>query len=362
MVSPVLAAGFWGLAWIANSAALINFNKWLLHAGGFPFPVYLVLFHSVLTSAVVFFCYLAKPSWFPAISGPEKSIFQLLNLSWLAKNAVPLATLFSLQLVLSNTAYLYCSVAFLQMVKEANVFLVYFFSVFAGMEAFRTRNVGVLCFIIASTGLCVHGELRFSMMGFLIQLASQIFESARLTMQGLLLSGSQKLDPLTYTMMVMPFVVILLGLAICLFGAFPWMAPIDVTHPGMADVGKTWHLLLLNGMVAVSLNFVAPTFMAATSALAVTLAGLLKDIVIVCVSGLVLKELISGKQIVGFSLQIAGIGVWGIMKLYPKHFEEGFFQGWHALATAKNVNKADAAAPLKQEGEKPNYTNAQAKV
>merc|ERR1719399_1958561 len=105
--------------------------------------------------------------------------------------------------------------------------------------------------------------------------------------------------------------------------------------PGLTDITSKSHLLLLNGIVAVSLNFIAPTFMKATSALAVTLTGLLKDIVIVCVSGLVLRELISSLQILGFLLQIFGIGVWGMMKLYPKHFDEGFFTGSYMLVSGK---------------------------
>merc|ERR1719399_808323 len=125
--------------------------------------------------------------------------------------------------------------------------------------------------------------------------------------------------------------------------------------PGLADITSKSHLLLMNGMVAVSLNFIAPTFMKATSALGVTLTGLLKDIVIVSVSGLVLKELISSLQIFGFLLQIFGIGVWGMMKLYPKHFNEGFFTGFYLLLSGKPSLKDMEKTPLAQDAENPKY-------
>merc|ERR1719437_180848 len=107
--------------------------------------------------------------------------------------------------------------------KEANVIIVYTLSLLCGLEIFRMRNVGVLLFILACTAMTITGELNFSLKGTIIQGTCQIFESSRLVLQSILLSGAMKLDALTYNLIVMP---------LC-FCALAVLLGVDRIYPGL---------------------------------------------------------------------------------------------------------------------------------
>merc|ERR1719198_1962935 len=101
-----------------------------------------------------------KPEFFPALTDPDNRV--VLDKS-LFLSILPVAVLFTAQLVLTNTAYLEASVAFLQMMKESNVVLVYMFSLVAGLELFSPHRMLVVAGIILATSLTVTGEIKFSM-------------------------------------------------------------------------------------------------------------------------------------------------------------------------------------------------------
>merc|ERR550514_2636005 len=103
------------------------------------------MLHSSFSSIMAFMLYLVCPSLFGSLSGPKPiEVGRRLFL----KGALPIALLFSVQLVLSNTAYIHSSVAFLQMMKEANIILVYSFSLLAMLERYSSRHALVLLGVV----------------------------------------------------------------------------------------------------------------------------------------------------------------------------------------------------------------------
>merc|ERR1719159_760772 len=88
--------------------------------------------------------------------------------------------------------------------KEANIVLVYFLSLIVMLETFMWRNLGILVLIVFATSLCIHGEMQFSMRGLLLQGSSQFAESMKIVLQALVLSGSSKLDAMSYVLLVAP--------------------------------------------------------------------------------------------------------------------------------------------------------------
>merc|ERR1719327_2129212 len=107
---------------------------------------------------------LIRPSLFPSLTDPINKV--PVDRYLMLKTILPIAVLFSVQLVLSNTAYLHSSVAFLQMMKEANLVLVYVLSLMVALEHFKWRSVIILLFIIAATTMTIVGEVKFSYTGF----------------------------------------------------------------------------------------------------------------------------------------------------------------------------------------------------
>eukprot|EP00403_Amphidinium_massartii_P028540 CAMPEP_0178391018 /NCGR_PEP_ID=MMETSP0689_2-20121128/10946_1 /TAXON_ID=160604 /ORGANISM="Amphidinium massartii, Strain CS-259" /LENGTH=341 /DNA_ID=CAMNT_0020011547 /DNA_START=143 /DNA_END=1165 /DNA_ORIENTATION=- len=316
----------------------------------FPFATHLVFCHMAFGSMCSFVLYACAPSLYPSLTHPEKKV--AMSVSMLFVRASPIALFFAGSLVLSNVAYIFASVPFLQMMKQGNVVIVYVLSLMLGLETWRTRSVLLLTFILLCTSTTVLGELRFSVVGFGVQGCSQLLESARLLLQSIFLSGSMKLDVLSYNLVVMP----LCGAALlALMVAHHLVLASDVhmvggqseaasllsawRAPSMSDFTAHWHLLLPNFMLAFLLNVLIAVFIKVSSAFSMVLTSLLKDIFIVVLAEVMHGGQVSKQQALGFTLQMLGIFAWSLMKAFPKHFEEGVIQGM------ANVLKAIAAAP-----------------
>lgn len=324
-----------GLGYVAVSACLINYNKYLIHPDRFPSAISLVLIHACFCSVFAFFLYLVRPSLFPSLSDPERKV--TIDADLIFKGALPIALLFSAQLVLSNTAYLHSSVAFLQMMKEGNLVLVYLFSLIACMEKFSYRSVCILAFITFATSLTIHGEMNFSWTGFVIQGSGQLFECGKIVLQAMLLtSAGRKLDALTYVMIVMPLCAVFLALGICALMVFPHE---NFLVPSMAQIMVwKWHLLA-NACVAFCLNVVIALFIKHSSAVAFVLAGIVKDAMIVTTSVFFMREVVSVLQFVGFGLQLFGILVWSLIKSFPNRFEAGVITGFRSFVVGEDMIK-----------------------
>jgi hypothetical protein len=316
---------FLGGMYISCSATLIGFNKYLMHDERFPYAVTLVMLHmgfaSVL-SVILFFC---CPSLYPSFTDPARKVQITARL--MLTCILPITILFSAQLTLSNMAYLHSSVAFLQMMKEANLVLVYVLSLFVMLESFKWRNVIILMFIIAATTMTIVGELKFSMTGFLVQGSSQLFECSKIVLQALLLSevaGGKKLDAMSYVLVVTPLCFIeLFSAGFVLY----YVAPEHSFAGVWPHLMNWWPYLIVNSCIAFALNVIIAMFIKHSSAVAFILAGIVKDVVIVSVGCAMFHEQISALQTAGFILQLGGILVWSLVKTFPDRFEDGFAMG-----------------------------------
>lgn len=345
-VRRMVLVSFYGICYIVCSAGLIAYNKYLIHADRFPYAICLVFFHAVFCSVFAGFLYFVKPSLFPSLTDPAKQVE--IDRSLMLKGALPIALLFALQLVLLNTAYLHSTVAFLQMMKEANLVLVYVLSLFAALERFSWRSVGILVFVVFATTLTIHGEVNFSMTGFLLQGVGQIFECCKIVLQAMMLSNAgRKLDALTYVMLVMPLCALFLGAGMGVLTVFPHS---HFMTPQWHDLVMWWPHLLANACVAFMLNVIIALFMKHSSAVAFILAGIVKDAMIVAAGWLVLQEFISIVQLVGFSLQLAGILVWSVIKTFPERFETGLLAGLQSFVDGAEASKGSMALGKAQYG------------
>merc|ERR1719382_655583 len=102
-----------GASVVLAAVALIRSNKYILDEGRFPFPWVLVLCHMIFSFVSAAILLGLTPSLFPSITDPAKSAE--LDVAAILKRMMPIAVFFAGHMVLSNVAYMYASVAFLQM-------------------------------------------------------------------------------------------------------------------------------------------------------------------------------------------------------------------------------------------------------
>lgn len=287
--------------YIVISGCLIHFNKQIVKEGRFPHAMVLTTLHMFTTTVLCNVLYLVAPSFYPSMEQTKGKRLQLL------KYFVPLGMLFAVGLFCSNQAYLYCSAAFLQFMKEANLVLVYLMSGAVGLLMFSRARMVNIVWIIVGAALSVHGEVNFALIGFIIQLISQLGECSKNVLGDWLMNGNMKLDPLTYTMFMAPvcLVVLIIGSAVT------WKATI------LPDIAKMWPLLIPNCCIAFALNVTIAVLIKRCSAIAFVLAGIVKDVAIVVVAVFCFNEKVVGQQILGFIICLTGVFFWSFAKLYP---------------------------------------------
>ncbi|CAE8591649.1 unnamed protein product, partial [Polarella glacialis] len=289
-----------GCTYIAVSASLISFNKFLMQPGRFPHALFLTTVHMSVTTALSLLLYTAAPTLFPSMPRAKEDYKTVL------KYIAPLGMLFALALYCSNSAYLYSSVAFLQFCKEGNVALVFAMSCALGLQVFSWQKVAILSVVVAGCSICATGEIHFVLMGFLLQITSQLAECSKNIIGEVVMSGAGlKLDVLTFVMFQAPCSLVpLLGAAL-----------VEYTQDVGQDFRSAWPLLLANACNAFLLNVMIALTLKKLSTVSFVIIGLLKDIVIVSSSSLVFGSAISQVQIIGFSVTIFGIALWSHLKL-----------------------------------------------
>jgi len=316
--SSVLPVIFWGALYITASCALIKYNKFLITKGRFPYALNLTLGHQIIGTASLGVMYLMKPSLFSSLSDPEKNKDVTMRF-WLMA-VMPIALCFSGQLVLSNSAYEFSSVAFLQMMKESNIVLVYILSMVAQIECFDSARARLLFCLFLSTSLTVQGELAFDVRGFAIQGSSQLLECSKIVLQSVLLSaaGSKGLDALSYNLMVQPTtaITVIVYLVICML-AIP-----RIPTASLADYAAWWPHILANGMAALALNLTASTFIAKTSAVGFIVVGIMKDVFLILIDVIISGTPISNLQIGAFACQVIFVGCYSLFKTFSKELAD----------------------------------------
>ncbi|KAJ5370664.1 sugar phosphate/phosphate translocator [Penicillium cataractarum] len=291
--STGLHPAFYIALWIALSSSVILFNKWVLSTAKFNFPLFLTTWHMIFATAMT--QGLAK---FTTILDSRHKV--PMNPSTYARAIVPIGIMFSLSLICGNLAYLYLSVSFIQMLKATNAVVTLFATWAFGIAPANFKTLGNVAIIVVGVVIASFGEIKFDMLGFLIQCGGIIFEALRLVMvQRLLSSAEFKMDPLVSLYYYAPACAVTNGI-VTLFTDVPRMTMNDIYSLGIMT-------LIANALVAFLLNASVVLLIGKTSAVVLTMAGILKDILLVCASMMIFHDPVTPQQFFGYSIALAGL-------------------------------------------------------
>lgn len=284
---------FYVIVWIGFSSSVILFNKWVLDTLKFHYPVILTTYH--LAFATVVTQCLAR--WTTILDG--RKTVKMTGRVYL-RAVVPIGVFFSLSLICGNLAYLYLSVAFIQMLKATTPVAVLISGWALGVSQPNLKQFLNVSAIVIGVIIASIGEIDFVLVGFLIQLAGVMFEATRLTMvQRLLSSADFKMDPLVSVYYFAPVCAVMNGL-VALFWEVPKVSMAEVYNVG-------FFTFFLNGVCAFMLNVSVVLLIGKTSAVVLTLCGVLKDILLVAASMLIWGTPVSGLQFFGYSIALGGM-------------------------------------------------------
>lgn len=290
-LGAILVGAYLILQWIFLSSSLILFNKSLI-SGGFRFPITVVLLHMLFGSCAAALWKLAGWEQVPAI-----------GLKTYLKGFVPVGLCFAGSLALSNMAYEYISVAYIQMIKASTPVVVLIISFGFGIEKPSMRLAGFI--VLISTGVTIScvANVETSLAGTLLQIAALICEGLRLCLINVLLvQKGLKLSAIANLYYIAPTCFL------CLLAPWAFVEAPFVLENNLAAVRNTGVLTLLaNSSIAFLLNLATLQLIKHTSALTLNVAGVVKDLLLIVWSVVMHGAMVTGLQYVGYAVAFSGV-------------------------------------------------------
>jgi drug/metabolite transporter (DMT)-like permease len=200
------------------------------------------------------------------------------------------------------------------MLKAFTPVAVLIFSFFSGLEKTSQMELYIVLIICVGVALTSVGESYFSWLGFTFQSLGILAEASRLVMTNLLMK-QLKLDPLSSLFYIAPLCAFFIGIACLYFEAAD--LPLDrmFTSDFMA-------IMLVNAVVAFSLNVAVVLLIGNTSALVLTLAGIIKDILLVFLSIVIFGSPVTPLQYAGYAVALLGLNLHKEYKKNPERISQ----------------------------------------
>ncbi|KAL6523470.1 hypothetical protein OROGR_017073 [Orobanche gracilis] len=286
--------------WIFLSFTVIVYNKYILDRKlyNWPYPISLTMIHMTFCSSLAYLLV---------------RVFRVVDpvtMSWdlYLKSVVPIGLLYSLSLWLSNSAYIFLSVSFIQMLKALMPVAVYTIGVLLKKEGFKSETMANMISISIGVGIAAYGEAKFDTWGVILQLGAVAFEATRLVMiQILLTSKGVSLNPITSLYYVAPCCLVFLSV--------PW---VFVEYPILKE-NSSFHfdyvIFGTNSFCAFALNIAVFLLVGKTSALTMNVAGVVKDWLLIAFSWSVIRDTVTPINLFGYGLAFLGVGYYNHSKL-----------------------------------------------
>eukprot|EP00268_Persea_americana_P057136 TRINITY_DN6826_c0_g1_i4.p1 TRINITY_DN6826_c0_g1~~TRINITY_DN6826_c0_g1_i4.p1 ORF type:complete len:440 (-),score=64.36 TRINITY_DN6826_c0_g1_i4:552-1871(-) len=278
-VATVLRACFFILVWYTSSTCLTLYNKSLLgeKLGKFPAPMLMNSVHfvmqAVLSKAIIKF-------W-------SQNLQPSVTMSWRDYfiRVVPTALGTALDINLSNASLVFISVTFATMCKSASPIFLLLFAFAFKLESPSIKLFGIILVISIGILLTVTKETEFDFWGFVFVMMAAVMSGFRWSMTQILLQKEayglkHPLTLMSYVTPVMAVATVVLSLMMD-----PWQ---DFYRNDYFN--NSWHifrsclLMIIGGSLAFLMVLTEYFLVSATSAVTVTIAGVVKEAITILVA------------------------------------------------------------------------------
>ncbi|KAL3500877.1 hypothetical protein ACH5RR_039970 [Cinchona calisaya] len=300
VVKKIILSYTYVAIWIFLSFTVIVYNKYILDRKlyNWPFPISLTMIHMAFCSSLAFFLVKILKLVEPVALSRQLYLTSVL----------PIGALYALSLWLSNSAYIYLSVSFIQMLKALMPVAVYSIGILFKKDSYKGNTMLNMVAISVGVAIAAYGEAKYDSWGVLLQLGAVAFEATRLVLiQILLTSKGINLNPITSLYYVAPS-------CLC-FLSVPW---IFVEYPVLRE-NSSFHFDFVvfgtNSLCAFALNLAVFLLVGKTSALTMNVAGVFKDWLLIAFSWSVIKDTVTPVNLIGYGLAFLGVGYYNHSKL-----------------------------------------------
>lgn len=287
------------LSWYCISSGIILTTKWLF-TNHFSFPLTVTTFSNTLTTL-----------WAFLASRPARYRPAPLTRKQFREYVLPIGIATALEIGCSNVALNILTVSFGTILKGGAPVFTMIWGLLLGVESFSVNLCLALFTIAFGIALASIGEGHtFALSGFILQLLAVALGGLRWAMTHVLLRGSpeHRMSPLTATLYTSPTTAAcVLPVAIVLEGGRV-LRSVAVLETG--EFGIILGTMTLVGTLVFILLVSEYWLVRATSSLALSVAGVFKELITIAGGIILFSEHMSSLNIIGFIVCQVGIGAY----------------------------------------------------
>ncbi|KAD4982890.1 hypothetical protein R6Q59_002547 [Mikania micrantha] len=335
IVADILKTLFFILVWYTFSTFLTLYNKTLLgdDLGRFPAPLLMNTIHfgmqAVFSKAIVYFW---SERFQPTITMSWKDYFM---------RVVPTAVGTALDINLSNASLVFISVTFATMCKSAAPIFLLIFAFAFRLESPSFKLLGIMLIISSGVLLTVARETEFDLWGFIFVMLAAVMSGFRWTMTQILLQKEvyglkNPLTLMSYVTPVMALITALLSLIMDPWGKIRTSSYFDSSW----HIMRSCFLMLFGGTLAFFMVLTEYILVSVTSAVTVTIAGIVKEAVTILVAVFYFHDEFTWLKGAGLVIIIFGVSLFNwykYQKLHKDKLDPGELAGSQTSVPAKYV-------------------------
>ncbi|CAM8916858.1 unnamed protein product [Rhodiola kirilowii] len=292
-------------SWYSSNIGVLLLNKYLLSNYGFKYPIFLTMCHMTACSL---FSYVAI-AWLKMV--PMQTIRSRVQFMKIAA----LSLVFCASVVSGNISLRYLPVSFNQAIGATTPFFTAVFAYLMTMKKEAWLTYVTLIPVVVGVIIASGGEPSFHLFGFLMCVGATAARALKSVLQGILLSSEgEKLNSMNLLLYMAPIAVVFL------LPATLYMEDnvVGITIALAKDDIRIIWMLVFNSSMAYFVNLTNFLVTKHTSALTLQVLGNAKGAVAVVVSILIFKNPVSLTGMLGYTLTVFGVILYGEAKKRSK--------------------------------------------
>ncbi|KAJ2464705.1 hypothetical protein GGI02_004913 [Coemansia sp. RSA 2322] len=309
----VLVVVSYVLLWYTFSGLLSVYNKWLFGASerDFPFPLLVGAIHMLVQHLLATACLWIVPS-LRLTTSPTWGMY--------LTRVGPCGVASALDIGLSNISLQTITLTFYTMCKSSSLGFVLLFAFLFGLERPRVTLIGIIAVISVGVVLMAAGEVDFVLAGFLEAVGSSAMSGLRWSLTQVLLVQTRfgMSNPIATVSRLTPIMgVCMLVFSLILEDPFTTMwnnKNLQTVH----DTLFMAFMMAFGGLLAFAMVLSEYFLIGQTSVLTLSIAGMLKEVMMVGVAHFVFGDTMTAVNFCGLLVALLGIGMYNWLKIHDR--------------------------------------------
>lgn len=297
---------FYIALWYFLSIAVILLNDWFMERYGFDYPIYISICHMITT----FVCSsLLQHHLQPAAEANPYFYSWKEKLLYLGL----MALFFGGDITFGNMAFDYMPVTSVQVINSSSTLIVLLLSLVMRFERFRFVIAVAVLSIVSGSVISSLQEIEGDTLGYLFAVISTIFSACKALLIATLLIPRGSFTPLQLLS------VITLPILAALMPAFTWLELPKIicqSSSGQHSYFPIMSILVIDSLLAFSLNLCAFKLISITSALTYEVTGNFKEVIVFIAALFFFRDRLSTLNVVGNLILVTGVAVYSLARIF----------------------------------------------